>query len=41
VARFVVTQPRWYPLTDSVVHATADLSSAAQLEAGSTVSLSR
>jgi beta-glucosidase len=41
VARFVVTPPRWYPLTDSVVHATADLSSAAQLEAGSTVSLSR
>jgi beta-glucosidase len=38
-ARFVVTPPSWYPLTDSVVHATADLSSAAQREAGITIPL--
>jgi beta-glucosidase len=40
VARFVVTAPSWYPATDSVVHATADLGSAAQREAGVTVRLS-
>ncbi len=38
-ARFIVTPPRWAPLTDSVVHATADLSSDAQREAGVTIRL--
>lgn len=38
-ARFIVTPPRWAPLTDSVVHATADLSSDAQREAGVTIPL--
>jgi beta-glucosidase len=38
-AEFVVTPPSWYPPTDAVVHATADLSGAAQREAGLTVPL--
>ncbi len=38
-AAFLVTPPSWAPETDSVVHATADLSSAAQREAGVTVSV--
>jgi beta-glucosidase len=37
--RFIVTPPSWAPLTDSVVHATADLSSVAQREAGVTIPL--
>ena len=36
-AKFVVTPPSWYPVTDAVVHATADLSSDAQREAGVTI----
>ncbi len=38
-ARFMVTPPSWAPLTDSVVHATADLGSDAQREAGVTIPL--
>ncbi|MGO9823458.1 MAG: glycoside hydrolase family 3 C-terminal domain-containing protein [Solirubrobacteraceae bacterium] len=37
--RFIVTPPTWAPLTDSVVHATANLSSSAQREAGVTIPL--
>ncbi len=38
-SRFIVTPPTWAPLTDSVVHATANLSSSAQREAGVTIPL--
>jgi beta-glucosidase len=38
-ARFIVTPPSWAPQTNATVHATADLSSDAQREAGVTVAV--
>ena len=38
-ATFIVTPPTWAPLTNSTVHATADLSMDAQREAGVTIPL--
>jgi beta-glucosidase len=38
-ATFIVTPPTWAPLTNSTVHATADLSNDAQREAGVTIPL--
>ena len=38
-ARFIVTPPSWAPVTNSVVHATAELSPDAVREAGVTIPL--
>jgi uncharacterized membrane protein len=38
-AKFLVTPPSWFPNTNDVVHATADLSPDAQREAGVTVTV--